>query len=570
MADSQKCMERLVKAFTTTTNNTTTNSSISSNHSNEFSETRLAQILETEERRIDQALLREEYSVSVDDRNCFAWNVFVRARRRTTVSISSSQSIEEGEEKEKASGVIINNDTAATSSTTTITTTKTGGGNDDDDDDDDDHDRTTDQWISSVEFRLHPTFNPHIIKQRRAPFEVQRVGWGEFCVEVIVELKQQQQQKQKDVVLFGDNDDNDDDRGENNNILLEFDHDLDFSVSKVSNVYHYYENNNNNGTLVEIEIGSTHYCVANNDEESSIVQNTPHLLRLVKERKLRRRILYHTKERHEKLQNANSKLSTFLQRIPTERHNMALGAYLAGVYRGSLSIPYLQDLYDFATDNLRYIILDEETLSKGWRDYVIHWRRYLSHGNEQDIKYAFTLSKPLSKMEQIDIFVSHCWSDDGTTKADSLEEISRDFFSRRGRLPRFWLDIFCMPQTGSKTIEKNVAALPLFLKACETMVVLLSHQLLSRLWCLVEIYTGYILSPRNGKVKIHLFPVEEDMGKTISSPKNIVWIEEARCGLKSDQDLLLRNLEEAPGGIAEVERGVNVALKFAVDWTKAP
>ena len=87
-----------------------------------------------------------------------------------------------------------------------------------------------------------------------------------------------------------------------------------------------------------------------------------------------------------------------------------------------------------------------------------------------------------------------------------------------------------MPQTGSKTIEKNVAALPLFLKAYETMVVLLSHQLLSRLWCLVEIYTGYILSPRNGKVKIHLFPVEEDMGKTISSPKNIVWIEEARCG----------------------------------------
>ena len=88
---------------------------------------------------------------------------------------------------------------------------------------------------------------------------------------------------------FGDVD-VDDDRRENNNILLQFDHDLDFSVSKVSNVYHC----EHNGGL-EIEIGSTHHCVADNDEESSIVQNSPHLLRLVKERKLRQRVLHRTK-----------------------------------------------------------------------------------------------------------------------------------------------------------------------------------------------------------------------------------------------------------------------------------
>ena len=126
------------------------------------------------------------------------------------------------------------------------------------------------------------------------------------------------------------------------------------------------------------------------------------------------------------------------------------------MYRGSLSIPYLQDLYDFATDNLRYIILDDETLSKGWRDYVIHWKTYLSHGNEEDFKYAFTLSKPLSKMEQIDIFVSHCWSDDGTTKANSLEEISRDFCSRHGRFPRLWLDMFVCPKRGARPLKRTL------------------------------------------------------------------------------------------------------------------
>jgi len=40
--------------------------------------------------------------------------------------------------------------------------------------------------IEKVEFRLHPTFQPAAIVVEEEPFELERVGWGTFKVQVIV------------------------------------------------------------------------------------------------------------------------------------------------------------------------------------------------------------------------------------------------------------------------------------------------------------------------------------------------------------------------------------------------
>lgn len=42
------------------------------------------------------------------------------------------------------------------------------------------------EFIKSVEFHLHPTFTPPVVKITRPPFEVERLGWGWFYIKVCI------------------------------------------------------------------------------------------------------------------------------------------------------------------------------------------------------------------------------------------------------------------------------------------------------------------------------------------------------------------------------------------------
>ena len=443
-----------------------------------FERTRLAQALETESKRLDKALLNIERAVSLDEQNGHVWTIFAKVRRVDDIVMS---------------------------------------------------DDVSERYIEKAEFRLHPTFQPSIIRRRQAPFEVRRIGWGVFTIRVIITLK-------------GDSED-----------VLSYRHTLAFSGQKTSQIYHH--------NALRIEVGNTYVCADDIHGSSGNLQ----VERYNRERSQRRRLLENSKQKYERLRHAETQLASLLRSIPEQRHDMALGAYLAGVYRGDLSTDYLMDLYQFATDNLRYFVLDNER-SHIWRDYVINWEEHVNRGDVKTLQDAFTLSKPLPPTERIDFFVSHCWSDgNGECKADALEAISLEFQARHGRRPRLWLDMFCMPQTDRKAIAKNVAALPLFLKACDCTIVLYNKALFSRLWCLVEIYTAYILSPQEEKAHLRLYPVPDQRKKTIS-----VWIQDAKCGLKQDQDLLFQNLEDSPGGLQGVEDAINSALRLPYVYKSSP
>jgi YEATS domain-containing protein 4 len=42
--------------------------------------------------------------------------------------------------------------------------------------------------IKKVSFELHPTFNPPSVFVEEKPFEIQRLGWGTFNIEILVEF----------------------------------------------------------------------------------------------------------------------------------------------------------------------------------------------------------------------------------------------------------------------------------------------------------------------------------------------------------------------------------------------
>ena len=47
---------------------------------------------------------------------------------------------------------------------------------------------STNKYIKSVTYRLHPSFTPNVIKLDKAPFLISRIGWGYFDIIVDVEF----------------------------------------------------------------------------------------------------------------------------------------------------------------------------------------------------------------------------------------------------------------------------------------------------------------------------------------------------------------------------------------------
>lgn len=49
------------------------------------------------------------------------------------------------------------------------------------------HKEMTEKLIKSVEYTLHPTFNPPVVKVDKYPFGLRRIGWGTFEVRIKIE-----------------------------------------------------------------------------------------------------------------------------------------------------------------------------------------------------------------------------------------------------------------------------------------------------------------------------------------------------------------------------------------------
>lgn len=47
------------------------------------------------------------------------------------------------------------------------------------------------ECLEKVQFQLHPTFSPAQVTCNKAPFEVQRLGWGIFPIQIKIWFKKQ-------------------------------------------------------------------------------------------------------------------------------------------------------------------------------------------------------------------------------------------------------------------------------------------------------------------------------------------------------------------------------------------
>jgi len=148
-----------------------------------------------------------------------------------------------------------------------------------------------------------------------------------------------------------------------------------------------------------------------------------------------------------------------------------------------------------------------------------------------------------------DAFISHSWHDDAPAKWSALQGWRAKFVAKSGREPRVWFDKCCVDQTN---IDLDLRCLPVFLSGCQTMVVLCGPSYLSRLWCIMEIFTYVHMGHDLGRIEI--IPVLRE-GKEVEDRAEVEHSFHAfdanncTCVRNEDRERLLRIILAAYGSL---------------------
>ena len=107
--------------------------------------------------------------------------------------------------------------------------------------------------------------------------------------------------------------------------------------------------------------------------------------------------------------------------------------------------------------------------------------------------------------DKIDYFISHSWEDDPVLKCKALKSFSDRFRLKHGRYPTFWFDKVCIDQNNT---SNALAVLPINIRSCQQMLVLVSDSYMKRLWCVWELFTLFTFSNKElAMERIKMLPV---------------------------------------------------------------
>ena len=148
-----------------------------------------------------------------------------------------------------------------------------------------------------------------------------------------------------------------------------------------------------------------------------------------------------------------------------------------------------------------------------------------------------------------DAFFSHSWHDDAHQKLDALAVWCTDFEDAYKRSPRLWLDKVCIDQ---KNIQADLQCLPIFLAACNLLLIISGSTYTRRLWCCVELFV-YI----NMRVEddIRDVPIIITLGRNQGAHALVrkSWMlfdcAACRCAKEEDKTRMIAFIEQYPGGI---------------------
>jgi len=150
---------------------------------------------------------------------------------------------------------------------------------------------------------------------------------------------------------------------------------------------------------------------------------------------------------------------------------------------------------------------------------------------------------------ECDAFVSHSWHDDPRAKWIALQKWRQAFFLEHGREPLVWFDKCCIDQN---QIEVDLRCLPIFLNGCSRVVVLCGPTYLTRLWCILELFTYMHLGRAIESIEVELVlreGAEDEDGDDIDAAFENFDVQHCQCTCPEDKHRMFTIIETAYGSM---------------------
>lgn len=174
--------------------------------------------------------------------------------------------------------------------------------------------------------------------------------------------------------------------------------------------------------------------------------------------------------------------------------------------------------------------------------------------NQKPDPKLYALSTP-KRWGKVDAFLTHSWHDDPGEKWRCLQQWRMEFKAKHHREPVLWIDKFCIDQTD---IEHSLQCLPVWLAECQQLLMIAGSTYLTRLWCIMELFT--FLESSGASHQVVLCPLSASDGVSFSTLVQEFDASNATCFLQEDKDRLLSVVEEAFGSLDSFSERVRVLL----------
>merc|ERR1719401_2166443 len=153
------------------------------------------------------------------------------------------------------------------------------------------------------------------------------------------------------------------------------------------------------------------------------------------------------------------------------------------------------------------------------------------------------------RVGECDAFFSHSWHDNARLKWEALTGWCTEFENTQDRPPTLWLDKVCIDQ---KNINADLQCLPIFLAACDLLLVISGETYTERLWCCVELFVHVQMVEARDNAKD---PIVLTIGADSAEHARVKqsWIKfdatACKCFDQSDKTRMLAVVEQYPGGV---------------------
>lgn len=183
-------------------------------------------------------------------------------------------------------------------------------------------------------------------------------------------------------------------------------------------------------------------------------------------------------------------------------------------------------------------------------------------GPMQSVRNLYYHSEP-QHLGDGDVFLSHSWHDDPQAKWEAFQIWRDAFVSEHGREPLVWFDKACIDQS---QIREDLRGLPLFINGCKRVLVLCGPTYLSRLWCVLELFTFAHMGGSLDQVTVMRVlqrgKEDEDLRRIQQSVTEFDG-RRCKCSVQEDKDIIVGIILAAFGDIALFNKTVKTLMEYS-------